>query len=187
MKRTLCTGALIGLAALTAGCSFSVFQDIGTDPHPPTVEITALVHYVAPATTSTETTTTETTNTAGAVSPKPGRSVPWDAGGFTLSIGQQFYIKRSYTDAGGDIVNFTVRDRDGSLSVQIAPPDLTYFSGTSGVAPILGTGIDEGIVPSGELIELTGMFGRHRLELWAEDSHGSRSQKIEFVVTFTEF
>jgi hypothetical protein len=30
---------------------------------------------------------------------------------------------------------------------------------------------------------LTGILGRHRMELWAEDSHLSRSEKVEFTIT----
>jgi len=179
MKRTLGICALLVLAAMTTACGVDIpkiFEDVGTDPHPPAFQITALTHFVAK----------ETPKTAikSDFSPQ-GRSSTWDSGGFTLSPGQQFYIERSYTDVGGDIVKFHLRDRDGPLSIDLTPTDHTYFSGTSGTLPemIIDPVTKESTVPPSEIILLTGIFGRHRLELWAEDSHLSRSEKVEFTIT----
>ena len=176
MKRTLCICALLVLAATTAACGFKIFEDIGSDPHPPTVAIIGLVRYVPPP---------EPVTTDSAASSPQGRAVSWDSGGFTISTGQQFYITRSYTDPGGDIEKFQLRDRDGALSVDLSPTDKTYFSGTSGTLPemIIDPATQESTVPASELIELTGIYGPHRLELWAEDSHLSRSEKVEFIIT----
>ena len=169
MKKTLCAGALLVLMAMTAACSFKIFEDIGSDPHPPAIEVTALVHYVAPAEPPPATPTIDR-----AISSPHERSIIWDSGGFTLSPGQKFQIGITYADAGGDIVKFTLRDRDGALKVDLVPIEKTYFSGTSG--SVLG---------SVDGIGLEGIVGPHRLELWAEDSHGSRSEKVEFVITLT--
>ena len=38
-------------------------------------------------------------------------------------------------------------------------------------------------VPPLEILTLTGILGPHRMELWAEDSHESRSEKVEFIIT----
>jgi hypothetical protein len=169
MKNALGTGALLVLIATTAGCTFlNIFEDVGSDPHPPTVEVTQLVIYVAPVEPPTA------SITAGAAAPQKGRTIFWDSGGFTLSPGQLFQIGIAYTDAGGDILKFTLHDRDGALQTEFAPTDQTYFSGTSGFA----------LVPeSGN--EIAGIVGPHRLQLWAEDSHGSRSEYVEFVITLT--
>ena len=152
---------------MTTACGVDipkVFEDVGTDPHPPTVDIIGLVVYVEQP--------TDAAIADRASSSRPGRSVFWDSGGFTLSAGQLFQIGLAYTDAGGDIVKFRLRDRDGRMSLDLTPVELTYFSGTSGNA----FGPEKGQ-------ELTGIFGRHRLELWAEDSHLSRSEKVEFIIT----
>jgi len=176
MKRTLGICALLVLAAGTTACGVDIFEDIGSDPHPPTVRITALTHSVEQDTASTA--------AIAAVSPQ-GRSITFLSGGFTLSLGQQFYIERFYTDAGGDIAKFHFRDRDGDNARDLTPTDKTYFSGTAGALPemIIDPVTNVSKVPATELIDLTGIFGRHRLELWAEDSHGSRSEKVEFIIT----
>jgi len=176
MKKTLCASALLVLLVMSAACSFKIFEDIGTDPHPPTVQITALIHYVAPVAPAPD--------ARAALSP-PGRNITWDAGGFTLSPGQQFYIKRSFSDAGGDVVKFHLRDRDGLTTKDLTPTGQPYFSGTSGALPelIIDPVTGESSVPPGEIIDLVGMPGTHRLEFWAEDSHLSRSEKVEFTIT----
>jgi len=175
MKRISGTCALIVLAAMSAACGFKIFEDVGADPHPPTVEITALVHYVAPVVTAAPVVKFATTTTIPATSSAVGRPIAFDSGGFALSAGQRFQLGRSYADAGGDIVKFRLRDRDGPLDMDLTPIDQTYYSGIAGtvIGPVDG-------------IELTGIFGRHRLELWAEDSHGSRSEKVEFVITYID-
>jgi len=161
---------------MTAAC-VKIFEDIGTDPHPPTVAVTELIHYVPPP---------EAPATAdGAAASPQGRSIAWDSGGFTLATDQLFQIRLSYSDAGGDIVKFQLRDRDGSLNQDLLPFELTYFSGTSGTVVCPETGVDPvtGVDNPTEGIVITGIYGRHRLELWAEDSHGSRSEKVEFIIT----
>ena len=168
MKRILCTGALLALATVTTACGFKIFEDIGSNPHPPAVGITSISVYVAPE----ETTTTTTTTTADA-SPEQARSTSWDSGGFTLKPGQTFQIGITYADSGGDIERFSLRDRDGATTADLTPADQTYFPGTSGTVLLPEAGQ-----------ELTGVAGRHRLLLWAEDSHGGRSEQVEFVITF---
>ena len=165
MIKTLGLCALLAVAALPAACGFDIFEDIGSDPHPPTVQITSLEYYVAPPPEVAPTPTA-----AGAAN--RGRTIDWDSGGFSVSPGQRFVIGRAYSDAGGDILKFHVRDRDGAFETDITPTDQTYYTGTSGTV----------IGPEGGL-ELTGIAGPHRLELWAEDSHGSRSEKVAFVIT----
>lgn len=171
MKRTLGTGALLVLTALTAACSFKIFEDLSTDPHPPTVAITGLVYYVEQPVAPPVPPPVPPAPDSDAVSQRI-RAISWDSGGFTVKPDQLFQVGIAYTDAGGDIVKFHLRDRDGALNADIPPVDATYFSGTSGtlLGPEAGAAI-------------TGVFGRHRLELWAEDSHLSRSEKVEFVIT----
>lgn len=177
MKRTLGTGALLVVTAMSAACGFKVLEDIGSDPHPPAVTVIGLVHYVAPP--------PEAASTDSAASSKQGRTVAWDSGGFSLSTGQKFYIVRSFSDVGGDILKFRLRDKDGPTAVDLTPTGQTYFSGTSGTLPemIVDPATNKNKVPDEELIEFTGILGVHRLEFWAEDSHGSRSEKVEFIIT----
>ena len=171
MKRTLCTCALLVFAVMSAGCSFKIFEDVGSDPHPPTVEIIGIAIYVAPV--EPEAPPPESSPDRAAA-PAQARPITLGSGGITLAAGQLFQIGMTYADAGGDIVQFHLRDRDGSLNIACVPKDQTYFSGTSGAVICIADGY-----------ELTGILGRHRLELWAEDSHLSRSEKLEFVITLT--
>lgn len=170
MKKFACAAALIVLAAMNASCV--LFEDVGSDPHPPSVAIIALVHYVEPEPAAPAPAADAATAAVRAYASTPDRSIAWDSGGFTLTPGQKFQIARAYKDAGGDIVKFTIRDRDGTLKLDLTPADQAYYTGTSGavLGPVDG-------------IEVTGVSGPHRLELWAEDSHESRSEKVEFVVT----
>ena len=163
MNRTLTACALLVFLATTAACGYKVFEPIGSDPHPPTVEIIQLVHYVPPVTTMVK-----------AASPVKGNLLAVDTG-FTVTTDQLFQIKVNYTDAGGDLVKFSLHDLDGKLggsgTVDFTPAAETYFPGTSGTVllPTLGLG-------------LTGIAGRHRMQLWAEDSHLSRSEKVDLVI-----
>lgn len=168
MKKTLSLGALVVLAAMTTACSFKIFEDVGTDPHPPTIELIGVRVYVAPVET---TTTTTDRNTAA----PHGRSIAWDTG-ITMASGELFQIAVAYTDAGADITAISLRDRDGSLIMNCVEDtaDQSYFEGTSGAAICVEDGY-----------ELAGVSGPHRLELWAEDSHESRSEKVEFVITIS--
>jgi len=170
MKRCLSLGALLVLSATTAACSF-MFEDVGSDPHPPTAEIIELVDYVEPAKPKD---LLPAAITGNATSQPQGRTLAWDSGDYTLSPGQRFQIRIAYTDGGGDIVKFSLRDRDGPLQEEFLPTGQTYFSGTSGTALVSENGL-----------ELTGIVGQHRLELWGEDSHGSRSEKVAFVINLT--
>ena len=183
MKWARGSAALLVLATMTASCTqLKIFEDVGSDPHPPSVAVTELVHFVAPPSEPTpEPTPDRATSVDSVASNQQGRSVAWDSGGFTLATGELFQIRVAYTDAGGDIVKFQLRDRDGSLKTDLMPVDQTYYSGTSGTVLCPATAVDA--TPAG--IEITGVFGPHRLELWAEDSHGSRSEKVEFVITLT--
>jgi hypothetical protein len=180
MRRTLYTCALLAVGALASGCGFKVFEDIGSDPHPPTVEILAIAHYVKPppATPDAPATTAGWSAATAAVrgaAPTAPRSVVWDSGGFTVSMGQLFQITTAYTDAGADIVEYKLRDRDGKNDFSLTPPEgSTYFPGTGGE-----------ITHSVDGLEMDGVLGPHRMELWAEDTHGSRSEKVEFVITLT--
>jgi hypothetical protein len=169
MKRRLCTGALVALAALTTACGVKVFEDIGSDPHPPTILAFGLAIYVPPEEPAPAPTTDQ------AASAARGRTITVDSGGFTVARGQKFVIGLTYSDAGGDIESFPLRDRDGSLKMGCVPADLTYFPGTSGSVTCVQDGY-----------ELVGINGPHRLEIWAEDSHLSRSEKLEFVITLVD-
>lgn len=175
MKRTLCACALVAVTALTAACGVKIFDDVGSDPHPPTIGMTALIYYVAPEVVAPTTSLAIAQPTVGASSVQSVRSIAWDSGGFTLTAGQTFQIGIAYSDLGGDIVKFRLRDRDGATSLDLTPVDRTYFSGTSGTT--LGPATGQA---------LTGIAGPHRLELWAEDSHLSRSEKVEFVITLAQ-
>lgn len=168
MNRILCTCALL-LTMLTTACS-GVFEDVGTDPHPPTMELLGLVHYVPPP---EEPPPPPDEPPLAFVVAKPGPGlVAWDSGGFTVHPGELFQVSVAYADRGGDIMKLVLRDRDGAFKTELVPTDQTYFPGTSGsaVGPAKG-------------LELTGVVGPHRFELWAEDSHLSRSEKTEFVIT----
>lgn len=179
MKRTLLICALTALMLTTASCSFKIFEDIGSSPHPPSVNVTSLAIFVPPPPSTTpESTTPPSTTPAASVaqtadSSPQDRAITWDSGGFTIITGQLIQIGIAYTDAGGDIVKFSLRDLDGGKISPMVPADQTYFSGTSGtfVGPKLGLG-------------LAGIVGPHRFELWAEDSHGTRSEKVEFIINF---
>lgn len=175
MKRIPAVCAAVALLALLPSClPFPLFEDVGTDPHPPTVVLLGIaVQPKAPE---------------GEVAPPPdfvpieGYVVhPNDAAASTFAFSVQ------YTDAGGDVQRFRIRDRDGSLAADLAPtapqvdidgdgvletldiPD--FFAGTIGRATLENVQF----VPH--------MEGVHRLELWAEDSHGSRSPKVAFTLT----
>ena len=170
MKRTLGVCALLALASLSGACGFKIFEDIGSDPHPPTVEITALVHFVE----AVETTTPAALNADRAVSPAPRTVHRLGLRGVHREPRTEIPDRdRAYTDAGGDIESFQLHDRDNNANdASLVPTDQTFYTGTAGT--VLGP--EDGL-------ELTGIAGPHRMELWAEDSHGSRSEKVEFVIT----
>jgi hypothetical protein len=142
--------------ATAPGCGFSVFEDVGADPHPPTIQVTGVARYVEPAPT--------------AATARPGaRNVV----AFTLRAGDKFQVALNYADSGGDIMRFKIVDLDGPLNVDVTPVDATYFPGTSGSVLIPEAGQ-----------ELSGVAGRHRIEVWAEDSHLTRSEHAGFELAF---
>jgi hypothetical protein len=167
--------AVAALASLCCGCSGTpVFEDVGVDLHQPSLRVLAIAYQPKPDTDG---------NTPDPVFlPLEGFTViPNDATTNT------FLLQISYADAGADISTFGVRDRDSALNETKAPTaprvdidgdgDLEtleapeFFLGTVGLALLEG-------------IELSSaMGGAHRFEVWAEDSHGSRSEKVPFTVT----
>lgn len=174
MKRPTFVCALL-LCVLCAACKppFAIFEDVGTDPHPPQVRFIGMAYQPVAV--------------EGAPTAEPDLQ-PGE--GFEIRphdlAGSKLLFRVQYSDAGGDIQFFTVRDRDSSLDVQVSPttaevdlvggweaedleaPD--FYSGTTGTANL------ENITFSSK------MMGPHRLEIWAEDSHGSRSEKVTFTV-----
>lgn len=107
----------------------------------------------------------------------------------TLSPGGSIVIVVGYADAGADIDSFHLNDRDGAESWEMVPaapveetddagdtttttktPAPEYFPGTSGVV-------------AGSVTVTAKQKGTHRLEIWAEDSRESRSDKIQFEIT----
>jgi hypothetical protein len=177
MKRPVCACAFIIIvsSSLAACTNLGIFEDVGADPHPPQVQLLGVAFQPpAPAVGEPE--------EAPAFLPPDGFVVrPYDDAANTLVFRVQYF------DAGGDILTIIIRDRDGTLNSSAGPtapevdldgdgvpdpqPDLVYFSGTSGTADLEGV-----VFPPG-------VEGPHRIELWAEDSHGSRSPKIAFTFT----
>jgi hypothetical protein len=163
------------LSGVLAACTnLGIFEDVGTDPHPPQVQLLG-VAYQPPSAAEGE------APIAPAFLPPEGFVVhPFDAAESTLVFRVQ------YSDLGGDISTITIRDLDGTLNSSSGPaapadvdldgdgvpdtqPAPVYFVGTSGTVEIDG------------IVFPTGLEGPHRLELWAEDSNGSRSPKIAFT------
>jgi hypothetical protein len=151
-----------------------VFEDVGTDPHPPTMELLG-VAYQPP--------------TSGGVTAAPDLGQPE---GFVIrptdASADSILLRVQFTDDGADVQDFVVRDLDSSLNVKAVPaapkvdldgdgvvdtlPTPDFFTGTSGLVDL-------------ENITFTSkQLGPHRLEVWAEDSHGSRSEKVTFTVQF---
>jgi hypothetical protein len=168
---------------MSAACN-KIFEDVGADPHPPTVVIDELTRFDSEATADKPSHGSATPG--GVASSARAAAITFDSGGFTLVSGEFLLLKVSYTDAGGDIQKFTLQDRDGPLLVSFQPSEQTFFSGTAGTVHLPTAGIDpltglENPPTAGS--EFVGILGRHRLLLWAEDSHLSRSEKVEFVIT----
>jgi hypothetical protein len=172
MKRALLAGLVLS-ATLCAACRppFGMLEDVGTDPHPPTVEVLAVAYQPI---------ADENGNTPAPV------YLPLE--GFTIHLNDvstnTFLLLVRYTDAGGDVQKFFVRDRDSSLDAQASPaaPEVpiggttttletpTFFTGTSGEG-----NLKDILIPNSPV-------GEHRLEVWAEDSHLSRSAKVALTV-----
>jgi len=167
MKRTLSVFTrlmLVAATALLAGCGIKIFEDIGSDPHPPSATVISVARYTPPAAPATADRVSARAQT---------RVVQWNSNGFTLRRGELFEVGVSYSDPGVDILKFQLIDLDGALSAELTPIDPPYFPGATGTAVGPAAGI-----------EMSGIAGPHRLQLWAEDSNGSRSEKVEFVITF---
>jgi hypothetical protein len=180
MKPRARASALLLLAALASSCTkYSVFEDVGSDPHPPEMQLLGVAFQPVEATTP------EARSAAGRALqflPPEGLEVrPFDDEANTL------VFRVRYFDAGGDILAVRVRDLDGTLEASVTPappeevdldgdgvpdpqPTSEFFSGTSGT------------VDTTPVVFPPGVEGPHRLEVWAEDSHDSRSPKISFTV-----
>ena len=183
MKQPLRACALLILAGVLPACTnLGIFEDVGADPHPPQLQLLGVEYQPTEVTVEPE--------------PKTVRSSGRDAT-LRLSSPDGFVVRPNdpatssvmfrvqYFDAGGDIESIMIRDLDGPLNqaLEAVPvvtvpegedtvdpePTLVFFPGTSGTVDL------------GYLAFPPGVEGPHRLELWAEDSHGSRSTKISFT------
>lgn len=175
MGRWAAALAALGLGAVLGGCTkWGIFEDVGADPHPPTAAFVALFRV--------DTITVDKEKKTVLVTP------PFDGTAYAVSPGNVLQLRLSFSDAGGDLVQFKLRDRDGALEGSYAPakpdrdgdgiPDADaeapeFFRGTRGEADLLDIRFDEP------------QDGIHRMEFWAEDSHGSRSAKSEFQLRLT--
>lgn len=162
-------------AALLGGCDTPIFQDVGSDPHPPAVVLLGLA--------------LQPLKDEQGNAPEPAFGPPTR---ITVrpndKAANKIALRVSYADSGADIVNFKVRDLDGVLNQPLTPSapradldgdgileDLEvpeFFIGTVGLANLENVNFST-----------TTMAGDHRIELWAEDSHDSRSEKTTFIVT----
>ncbi len=177
MKRIAHACALVVCTGMLAGClPFPIFEDVGTDPHPPQVQLLGIGYQPLEATAEGE-----TAPEPEFFSPEGFVIRPTDAAAKTFMLSVQF------SDTGGDVTTFTIRDLDSSLNTDVTPtaPEVDldgdgdletlatsdFFTGTSA-----SVYLEDISIPSNQL-------GPHRLELWAEDSHGSRSEKVSFTIT----
>lgn len=136
------------------------FEDVGADPHPPT--LTLLGIGLQPVGGDPD-----NPPTVAYVPPEAGIVLrPFQENARTLAL------RVAYADAGADLAAITVRDLDGAISGDLTLPDVPETSGT-----IEGT-ID---APT------SSMPGPHRLEIWAQDDNESRSAKTTFTVTVEIF
>jgi hypothetical protein len=173
---------LAGAVGCTAGCSdFAFFEDVGVDPHPPEVTMVGIGLVPPPEPEP------EPPPPAGLL---PASRATFETGGFSVTALDKFRITVNYSDVGADIVSIRLRDRDGIGTWSggpVAPkidtdgdgvpddegPRPPFFPGRAGTAVV------------DNLTMAASIAGPHRIEMWAEDSQGSRSEKTEFVVTFT--
>lgn len=191
MKRFWLHCGVLALAVSLSSCTWlGMFEDVGSDPHPPLVEIVGVAYTPVPLPVEVETTEGATeTDTTVTTTPELPPPVFKPADGFEIKSNDpqttSLVMRVRYEDAGGDITNFWLRDRDGVFSVTgtPAPPEIDlnndglpdeidasdFFSGTSGTVDLVDIAFD------------SKMLGAHRMELWAEDSHGSRSPKVAFT------
>ena len=162
--------------ALTAACSFKIFEDVGSAPHPPQIQLLGIAYQPEAATDPAET-------------PVPVFQAP---DGFVVRPGDpsssKLVFRVQYTDGGGDITSFKIIDLDGPFTASPAP--------TAPVVDLDGDGLPDvdvsapdfflgttNVVDLGNVTFTSGIDGAHRLEIWAEDSHDSRSEKVAFTIT----
>jgi hypothetical protein len=194
MNRSVRACAFIFLAGVLAACTnLGIFEDVGDDPHPPQIQLLGVAYKPMEA----------TPEPAPEPEPEPEPKMAVAAGraaslqflppdGFVVrpydSAANSLAFRVQYFDAGGDIDSIMFRDLDsnqgGSLSIIPAEAG-TEGDGTTDTEPVLayfpGT---SGTVDLGYVAFTAGVEGPHRIELWAEDGHGSRSAKITFTLTF---
>jgi hypothetical protein len=167
--------AASALAALLTSCTeYGVFEDVGVDPHPPAIQLLSvtLESPAQPAAAAGEPSRASAIDAQDTVA----RTVSFDAGGLTVRPGANtIVLKLRYSDVGGDVVKFQLRDRDSGFNDNTVPEDLNFFAGTSGELTWAIAAI-EGV-----------QEGPHRLEVWAEDSRESRSEKVEFTINVLLF
>lgn len=176
MKLIARTGVLVVCTGMLAAClPFPLFEDVGTDPHPPQIRLLGVGYQPIEVTAEGETT------------PEPEF---FPAEGFVVrpndDTAKTLILSVEFTDLGGDVTTFTLRDLDGSLNTDVTPtaPEVDldgdgeletlttsdFFTGTAATVNL------ENIAISAK------QAGPHRLELWAEDSHDSRSEKVSFTI-----
>lgn len=144
--------AAVGIAVFIGGCGFQVFEDVQTDPHPPTISDVK-------------------------ASPE------------TLRSGDTFSVSVKYADEGGDIVSFHIEDLEsyGAWTLIPASPQNVPVGGAGDAEPapeffpgVTGTAVSD---PENLPTLIASQLGPHRIQIWAVDSHESRSEKLEFVIT----
>lgn len=163
------------LAALLAGCGDHqlvvagakippIFEDVGDDPHSPGLTLLA-IGVGSPDPAPEPPPPVPAADTSRSVTYFPPDAVvtvrPFEEGANVLTL------RVSYADAGGDIDAITVRDLDGPLGGDLTLPEFPGASGT------FESTLD---VPQ------SAAAGQHRLEIWAQDANGSRSDKTSFTV-----
>lgn len=148
----------------------AVFEDVGSDPHPPRLALLAVGVGVPEEPVAAADAAASAGEAARGVTYFPPDAVvtirPYRPAESTLAL------RVGYSDAGADLSSITVRDSGGPNDGTLTLPD---FPGTSGTI--------EGTVD----FDPNSLPGPHRLELWAEDEHGSRSAKIVFTVVVESY
>lgn len=190
MKRSLSLLGSCVLVLLPLSCTkYGIFEDVGADPHPPTLRLLA-VSLKPPAPEVVE-------GNGGESSPAEpagggaivARTAHFDTGGFTIGPGAgTIVLTLRWTDVGGDLLRLRVRDRDSSFTGDTGPeaPPAPDDGGSAPVAPDFFPGTGGEVAWELKAIDWV-QEGPHRLEVWAEDSRESRSEKVEFVINFALF
>jgi len=197
MRSLARTSALLAFCGLFAACSsFSIFEDVGADPHPPQVQLLGVAYQ--PVALEPEPAPPEVVPAAAWIRAAADPAAPVIPPPVFLS--PDAYIVRPndttantllfrvhFSDVGGDILFFRIRDRDGVLSAQLTPVAPIVDLNNDGVPDPTGTpAFFAGVSGTADLEDIAfppGVPGVHRLEIWAEDSHGSRSEKVNVTVT----